>query len=96
MARAVVGHDPLDGDSDAFIPDDGGFQESDGAFLFLAGHDVGEAETGVIVDADMDVFPAPRLLLWPVRSPVIRCPTLLKRPSFLMLIWIISPGLSCS
>src|SRR6266849_2332651 len=36
--------------------------------------------------------PMPRLLLWPVRSPVMRWPIRSKRPSFLMSIWIISPG----
>ncbi len=40
--------------------------------------------------------PTPRLLLWPVRSPVMRWPILLKRPSFLMSMWIISPGVSRS
>ena len=37
--------------------------------------------------------PMPRLLLWPVRSPVMRWPTLSKRPSFLMSMWISLAGL---
>ena len=32
--------------------------------------------------------PTPRLLLWPVRSPVMRCPILLNLPSFLMSMWM--------
>ncbi len=36
--------------------------------------------------------PTPRRLLWPLRSPVMRWPTRSKRPSFLMSIWINSPG----
>src|SRR5712691_7415641 len=37
--------------------------------------------------------PMPRLLLWPVRSPVMRWPMRSKRPSFLMSMWIISLAL---
>lgn len=33
-----------------------------------------------------------RQVLWPVRSPVMRWPTRSKRPSFLMSMWISSPG----
>ena len=58
VARSVVGHDPFDGDVEAPVPGDGGFQEGDGAVLFLVGHDVSEAEAGVVVDADVDELPA--------------------------------------
>ena len=40
--------------------------------------------------------PMPRELLWPVRSPVTRCPGRSKRPSFLMSMWMSSPGCSRS
>jgi hypothetical protein len=43
--------------------------------------------------------PAPereRWLDWPVRSPVMRWPMALKRPSFLMSMWMISPGVARS
>jgi hypothetical protein len=38
-------------------------KEGDGAALFLVGHDLGKGNAGVIVDADVHVFPpTPRLL----------------------------------
>jgi hypothetical protein len=44
-----------------------------GTSLLLVGHDPGEGDAGVIVDAHVHVLPADtRLLLWPVRSPMIR------------------------
>ncbi len=58
VARSVVGHDPFDGDVEAFVPGEGGFQEGDGACFFLVGPDVSEAEAGVVVDADMYELPA--------------------------------------
>ena len=80
-----------------------GFQEGDGAFLCLVGPYVGESDAGMVVDGDMNVFPAgsprvfppfsPRRLLCFARSPVMPWPTWLKRPHFLISMWIISPGL---
>ena len=58
VAGTVVDHDPLDGDAEAGIPGDCGFQEGDGAFLFLGGPYVGESDAGMGVDGDMNVFPA--------------------------------------
>src|SRR3954469_1556187 len=37
-------------------------------------------------------WPLARALLCPLRSPVMRWPTLWKRPSFLMSMWMSSPG----
>ena len=40
--------------------------------------------------------PMPRELALPVRLPVMRWPVRSKRPSFLMSMWISSPGFSYS
>ena len=63
-----------------------GLEEGDGAFLLFVWHDFGEGEARGVVDADMD--PMPRLLAWPLRSLVMRWQILLKRPSFLMSMWM--------
>ena len=58
VAGSVVGHDPLDGDAEAFVVGDGGLEEGDGADGFLVGQDLGEGDPGVVVDGDMDELPA--------------------------------------
>src|SRR5205807_509351 len=58
VARAVVGHHADDLDAEALVVADGGLKESDGALLFLVGHDLDEGDTGGIVDADMHELPA--------------------------------------
>ena len=97
IAAAIVGHDPDDGDTEALVIVQGAFQEGDCALLFLVGHDLGEGDARGIIDADMDKFPAEALAaaapvalaaaiagdVWPIAS---------MRPSFLISMWISSPG----
>lgn len=58
LARAVVGHDALNCDAEALIVGDGGLEDGAGAFFSLVGMDLGEGDTGVVVDTDMDEHPA--------------------------------------
>ena len=37
IARPIIGHDPFDGDAEASVAGQGGFQMGDGAVLFLVG-----------------------------------------------------------
>ena len=86
-----------DGDAEALIVGDGGLEEGDRALLLLVGQDLGEGEARGVVDADVDEFPAGAAATCSaVRSPVMRWPTRSKRPSFLMSMWISSPGCSRS
>src|SRR5579862_2338855 len=101
VAGAVVGHDAGDVDAQASVVGHCGVEEGDGAFLFLVGHDLGEGDARGVVDADMDELPAEALAAttpvalaaaiagdpWPMPS---------IRPSFLMSMWISSPGCSRS
>jgi len=48
----------LDRDAEALVGGDGRLQEGDGAPLALGGHNLGEGNPGVIVDADMDELPS--------------------------------------
>src|ERR1700686_661146 len=58
IAGAVIGHDALDFDAEAFVVGERGLEKGDGAALLLVGHDLGESDAGVIVDGDMDELPA--------------------------------------
>src|SRR5580700_4270804 len=58
VAGAVVGHDALDFDAEAFVVGERRFEEGGGAALPLIGHDLGEGDAGVVVDGDMDELPA--------------------------------------
>ena len=58
VARPIVGHDALDLHAEARIVGNGGFEEGDGAFLFLVLHDATEGNTRGVVDADMNELPA--------------------------------------
>ena len=57
VAGAIVGHDALDGDTEAFVVGDGGLEEGDGASLSLVRPDLAEGDARGIVDADMDELP---------------------------------------
>jgi hypothetical protein len=97
IATAGVGHHSGHGDAEACVIGDGGFEEPRGAVGSLVWQDLGEGDARSVIDAEVDQFqpePSPRArrLLWPLRSPVMRCPTCSKRPSFLMSRSIISPG----
>ena len=97
VAATIVSHDTFDGNAEAPEVGDGGEQERDGAFLLLVGEDLSTRYPGMVVDSDVDEFPACTLtaaIACP--RPVTRWPTLLKRPSFLISRWMISPGFSRS
>src|ERR1043166_8319810 len=55
VARAVVGHDALDGYAQARIVGNGGLEEGDGGSLLLILHDLAEGDAGCIIDADMHI-----------------------------------------
>ena len=84
VARSVIGHDPFDGDIEAPVPSEGGVQEGDGTVFFLVWQDVCEAEAGVVVDADVDVFPAPvGSASWAGSIAVYAVPDLVEAAEFL-------------
>src|ERR1700710_2308751 len=58
VTTAVVGHDAGDGDTEAFVISHGRLEEGNGTIGLLIGLDLGERDTGVIVDADVDELPA--------------------------------------
>ena len=58
IARAVVGHDPLDRNAQACVIGHRRLKESDGAGFSLIPHHTAKGDAGRIVDADMDDFPA--------------------------------------
>jgi hypothetical protein len=58
IARAVVGHDPLDRDAQACVIGHRRLKESDGAGFSLIPHHPAKGDAGRIVDADMDELPA--------------------------------------
>ena len=72
-ARSVVGHDAVDRDAMILEETQGVEQKAQAGGALLVWQDLRVGEARVVVDRQMQVFPAtPRLLLWPVRSPVIR------------------------
>ena len=44
IARPIIGHDPFDGDAEASVGVEGGFQVGDGVVLFLIGEKVGTGD----------------------------------------------------
>lgn len=58
VAAAVVGHDPLDGDTDLAIVGDDLFEEVHRGVLAFVGPQGRVTEARVIIDADMEAFPA--------------------------------------
>ena len=58
VAATIVSHDAFDGNTEAPEVGDGGDQERDGAFLLLVGEDLSTRYPGMVVDSDVDEFPA--------------------------------------
>src|SRR3981189_1987959 len=58
VARAIVGHDPLDGDAEALVVDDGSPEEGHRTGLALALHNPAEGHARGVVDADMEELPS--------------------------------------
>src|SRR5262249_29852999 len=58
VAATIVSHDAFDGNAEAPEVGDGGDQERDGAFLLLVGEDLSTRYPGMVVDSDVDEFPA--------------------------------------
>ena len=97
ITGAVVGHDALDLYAQVRVVGDGSLEEGAGAGLALVRLDLGEGDARGIVDADMDELPADAArfaLTGAVASDAMTYP--LNLPSFLMSIWINSPGCSRS
>jgi hypothetical protein len=57
VARAVVGHDALDGDAETGVVGDGGLEEGYGTSLALVGFDLAEGDGRGIVLAPMENSP---------------------------------------
>ena len=58
VAATIVSHDAFDGNAEAPEVGDGGEQERDGAFLLLVGEDLSTRYPRMVVDSDVDEFPA--------------------------------------
>jgi FtsZ-binding cell division protein ZapB len=58
VGRAVVGHDPLDGDAEAFKPSQRPLQERGGTLLSLVGQDLGVGQPRGIIDGHVQRLPA--------------------------------------
>src|SRR5260370_23802811 len=58
IAAAIVSHDAFDGNAKALEVGNGGDQECNSAFLLLVGEDVGTRYPGMVIDGDVDEFPA--------------------------------------
>ena len=58
VTPAVVGEHAADTDAEAAVVVEGGAEEGRGSGGGLVGIELGEGEAGVVVDADMEVFPA--------------------------------------
>jgi hypothetical protein len=63
VARAIVGHYALGLDTEAGVIGDRCLEKGDRAALLLVRHDLREGDAGVIVDADVHVFPADAALI---------------------------------
>ena len=96
IAAAIVGHDAFHGDAEAFEIGDGGEEEGDGAFLLLVGEDVGTCETRMIVDRNVNEFPALALAALAGAASGDAVADAAEAAEFLMSRWIISPGFSRS
>ena len=58
VAATIVSHDAFNGNAEAPEVGDGGEQERDGAFLLLVREDLSTRYPGMVVDSDVDEFPA--------------------------------------
>ena len=58
VCRAVIGHDPLDADTQPGPPRGGPAQEAAGRGISLVGQDLDVGGPRGVIDTDMDVFPA--------------------------------------
>jgi hypothetical protein len=93
-AGAVVGEDAFGPDAKGAEVGNRVSQELCRARLGFVGIDVCEADAGMIVDRDEEVLPA--CLMGLCEAPGMRLPMRSMRPSFLVSMWIRSPGCSCS
>ena len=98
VTTAVVGHDAGDCDAEACKVIHSGLEEGYGAFGFFVRQYLGEGDAGMIVYADVDELPtdAPAIALTGAIAGDAVARYFSKRPSFLMSMWIISPGASRS
>ena len=55
-----IGHQPFDPDAETLVPIDSGLQESAGAFLSFTDQHLAEGDAGMVVDGDVNEFPAGR------------------------------------
>ena len=96
VGAAVVGHDALDGDAVAGEPGERPAEEGGGAGLALVGQDLGIGQARGIVDRDVQGLPANAVMAVDRagRRPVMRWPMPAILPSFLVSMWISSPGRS--
>ena len=96
VTPAVVGQHAADLDAEMLVVGERGGEKRGGAGGRLVGVDLGEGHAGMVIHADMDVFPAGALdLVWR-RSWVTRWPARRNRPSFLISRCSRSPGCGCS
>src|SRR5215471_13900646 len=58
VAATIVSHNAFDGNAEAPEVGDGGDQERDGAFLLLVAEDLSTRYPRMVVDSDVDEFPA--------------------------------------
>src|SRR3954470_19471621 len=97
IAGAIVSHHTGNRDAEVRVVGDCGLEEGDRALLFSSGRICEKAtREASSMQTWTNSHPTPRRLLCPVRSPVMRWPTRSKRPSFLISMWISSPGCSRS
>jgi hypothetical protein len=94
--RAVVGHDALDGEAMPAEEAQGVEQEAQAGAALLVGQDLRIGQSGMVVDGPVKVFPAdaPAVALAGAIAgdPMARS----LEASFLMSMWINSPGRSRS
>ena len=93
-AGSVVGRDAFNGDPEVLIVGDGRLEKGDCASGGLVGHHSGEIHAGIVVDADVQVFPSCAIASVYAGVPSSDwMPGGIEAPNFLMSMWIISPGL---
>ena len=57
VATAIVGHDAGDRDAEALVISHSRLEKGNGAVRLLVGLDLGEGDTGMVVNADVDELP---------------------------------------
>src|SRR3954469_24105666 len=97
VAGAVVGRHASDRHAEAVVIGAGGLRKAIALFAFSSGMIMVKAmreASSMQTWTNSQPAPSPlaRALLCPLRSPVMRWPTWWKRPSFLMSMWMSSPG----